>query len=166
MTPKEIRREEDLEVSADKNGSTAAILAAAAAKEFDKQYRNKQKQGILESIDEAQRVRVEDVRRRQLEVLFGEAPDFERFLPGGVSPRDLLPEDPGQEVEALNRRLAERENEKFLSRGWLAAEEMGWMFNKDEVVLLAQVAGLWTRATRGEDCPMGMDRSTLLPLHL
>lgn len=140
--------------------SAKAFFLATEARERDLECSKRRTSELLRTIDEAQRFRVEDVRRRQLEVLFGEVPDFERHLPSGVLATDLQPLDPGKDEEQRHRRAAERSGEHFADRSWSKGSSMRWMLRRSEVLVLSQIAGLWMRATRGPACQPGMDRAT------
>ncbi|CAK0800079.1 unnamed protein product, partial [Prorocentrum cordatum] len=61
-------------------------------------------------------------------------------------------------TEAYNRQQTERENTVVYKHQF--AREPPWMFSRDEVCLLLQVAELWSRATRGPRGSRGMDRPT------
>lgn len=122
--------------------------------------------GTVEARARARRLGSEDVSRRQLNMLFQEVPDFDRYLSPEVDTDELLPTGFSKEDELKERRVAERMVANFSDPVWHEGGRMGWLYNRDEVKYIASLVGLWTRAARGTFCALGMDRSTFCRLVL
>jgi len=140
--------------------SAKAYFLATEAKEKDLEYGKERSEQLLSSIDNAQRHRVEEVRQRQLEVVFSEVPDFMSYIPAGALRSDILPRDYDREEELRERRVADRAGLHLDDSKWTKGRTMNWHLTHGEALVLSQVAALWTRTSRGTNCPMGMDRAT------
>lgn len=139
---------------------TKALLLAEEALQKDLRNFKERARRLMRSVDPTQRLRVEDVQRRQVEVLFSEVPNFEEYLPPGVGYADLVPADIEREDELRDRRAAAYSSRFFADTHWIEGMEMNWMLSRPEVLVVSEIASLWTRSTHGMDCPMGMDRPT------
>lgn len=140
--------------------SARAIHLASDALRKDMVYAKERNEEMLRGVDETEKHRVQDVSRRQLESLFNEVPDFERFLCPGVVCWDLLPVGVSREDEARERRIAEKMLAHFGDVHWVEGKRMGWTLFRSEVLLLGETMNVWERASRGNNCPLGMDRPT------
>lgn len=123
---------------------------------------------FLETLDASQKHRVEDVKRRQLEVLFSEIRGFEKHLPPGLCEDDLLPCEVTKEEERQNRAHFEKTNSYLIDRLWRFGAKSQWMLRRGEVLYLSLVCELWTKTTRGATYSLclGMDRPTFCRLIL
>mmetsp|Transcript_127420 Transcript_127420/g.321956 ORF Transcript_127420/g.321956 Transcript_127420/m.321956 type:complete len:1125 (+) Transcript_127420:134-3508(+) len=137
-----------------------ACMLAMSALEKDIDLRVQRGAKLAEGISETERLQAGDVRRRQLEVLFGEMPNFERYMPPGVQARDLQPnEDPTKLQEMKERRLIETANHNLSDTAFRMGFLMKFLFSRSEALVLSRIAGLWATAARGRACPpVGMDR--------
>jgi len=144
--------------------SAKAYLASVAALDKDAEYTRKHREELEKTIKEKHRNLNDDVQQRQLELLFTEVPSFMQHLPAMAkrtkSLGDLLVPDVDSQEERRNRHRADQSNDHFDDKYWMEGKKMSWMFNQAEAINLSKCADLWTRATRGEQCPMGMDRTT------
>lgn len=140
--------------------SAKAYFLASEAKEKELRDRKQRNDDLVHSISVAERLRVDDVRRRQAHVLFGGIPDFEAYLPYGVRVWDLLPLDLDREEELKERRVADKANAFLVDQRWKMGKQMKWSLARSEVLALLQVANLWTKATHGTQISVGMDRHT------
>lgn len=143
-----------------KRSAVKAYFCAIEAKEKDLELGRKKRELVLASIGAREKNRVEDVRSRQLDVLFSEIPSFLQHLPPGVEMLDMLPPDYDRDEELRERRVAEKARLELADKRWTAGKQMEWMMTRVEVVALSKVASLWVRAARGGNCPLGMDRPT------
>jgi len=144
--------------------SAKAYLASVAALDKDAEYARKHRAELMRHVDEKQRSLNEDVQQRQLELLFTEVPHFAQHLPAMAkrtrSLGDLLVPDVDLHEERKNRHRADQQNNHFDDKYWMEGKKMNWLFNHEEALNLSKISDLWTRATRGKQCPMGMDRTT------
>jgi len=114
----------------------------------------------LKAVDEMERFRVEDVQLRQLEMLFLEVPNFERYMPIDVIRGELLPPTIDKDAESKERKSSERSTSYLADTRWVEGRRMGWMMTRYEALMLSDFSVLWTRASRTNNCPFGMDRPT------
>ncbi|CAK0800078.1 unnamed protein product, partial [Prorocentrum cordatum] len=73
--------------------SSRSARRAAEAKERDAEFGRRWVSDMVGGIACSERHRAEDVKWRQLEVLFGEVPSWADHLPAGTRQEDLLPAD-------------------------------------------------------------------------
>merc|ERR1711871_800742 len=62
--------------------------------------------------------------------------------------------------------MAERATHLFQEKSWTCGATMGWMFTREEVLILVQIVGLWSRALRPGLPPCVIDRTTFCRLIL
>ncbi|CAE8741976.1 unnamed protein product [Polarella glacialis] len=118
---------------------------------------------LVESISPDDRMKDEDVNRRQADILFLEVSNFRLFLPRGVEPDKV--ERVIQEAnefldEQRARTTAGRAIGFFDERGWLAGHLMDWTYRQTEVLALSEVANYWSIAVWNKGASIGMDRAT------
>jgi len=112
------------------------------------------------TIDPTQKLRVEHVLKRQVEIIFNEVPDFEKHLPSSVKVAFLQPTEMDRERQVLDRHFFERANALLVEKSWHTATEMGWLFLQTECAVLLRVASLWTASIRPLLLDFGFDRPT------
>ncbi|CAK0880317.1 unnamed protein product [Prorocentrum cordatum] len=149
--------------------SRRAALAAVEARDRDLEA-CKERGGKLWAVPPDQRVRVDDVRSRQLELLFCGIAGFELGLPPWVRRDDLLPAEADRGADYQNRVLIERENstlrEMTLESSGVEIQREGWLLSFPEILAVLQVASLWARAAQGPGCLLGLERPTFCRLVL
>jgi len=132
---------------------------AADAIEKDAQFGKKRNAELFQTLGEKEKHREEDVKHRQLDMLFSSVPDYaEHQLPGLSSLASLLPLEADKEDELRERRAAERHNSFFMDPQWIEGTKMDWLLTRKEILRLDQLITTWTRAGRGSNCVMWMDR--------
>lgn len=159
-------RAASLEPHAKKEPSAKAFIAAETAREKDAAMKIQRLTEQGASITPAERFKAEEVKLRQVEMMFAEVPNFAQYLPPGVHICDLQPEDISNQDEWKERRVMERANMNFDDVAWKEGKEMRWMFSRSEAIAVSKVTGLWTSAAHGGSCPLGMDRPTFCRLVL
>jgi len=142
------------------NKKGKGYLHAMEAFEKDKE-RWRLKATALGDVSETEKHRVEEVLRRQMEVLFSEVPHFEDHLPTGIQRSDLLPPVVSKDEELEHLQAAEASRSYFADTRWVVGSQMRWMLPRDDVLMLLKVCCLWMRAAHGaQSCLVGMDRPT------
>mmetsp|Transcript_126732 Transcript_126732/g.405172 ORF Transcript_126732/g.405172 Transcript_126732/m.405172 type:complete len:1155 (+) Transcript_126732:57-3521(+) len=158
----------DVEDSGEKKQSAKSYFLATEAIEKDADYRATRKGKILESLNEQQKCKVEDVQRRQLEVLFSEVPDFELHFPPGIYDFLLLPLEISKEDERANRTHVDKTSSYLMDRLWRAGGRSDRMMTRGEVLFLSLVSNLWMKSSHGNSSGLylGFDRPTFCRLIL
>jgi len=137
--------------------SARAYNFASLAIERDRDLVTERMKQTLKMLTSADRMKGEDVTKRQAEFLFFEIPQYEGYLPAGVKLGDLLPLDPSTMEETRYRWSEERMNTAL---GDPNLNTSDWIFNRHDVGELVRYANLWICAARGFNTPTGIDRST------
>lgn len=140
--------------------SAKAFMKAQEAKEKDIEQRKKKVAESFGAIDASQKLRVEDVALRQVEVIFIEIPDFKRYLPAGVVASDLVPMGLERNDEMQDRLAYDRANAFLGDKHWIICSQMNWILTQWEVAVLLRISSLWNKGTRPLLGSMGMDRPT------
>lgn len=141
---------------------TRAAHRASEALERDAISSRGRTRKLLEQMSSMDKHIVEDVRERQLELIFGDMPHFSDYLPPGVQLADLLPAEIRKEVEYKDRRDAQRWNSYFTESGWIEGDKMGWLLPQEHILQLNEALTVWARAARGMNYTLGVDRSTFV----
>jgi len=142
--------------------SARAAHRASEAMEKDAIKTRERTQNLLQQLSNMDKHLVKDVCERQLQMIFCEIPQFSKYLPPGVQQPDLLPAEIHKEEEYKDRRAAERWNAYFGDKNWVEGGKMGWLLPRKEILQLNETLIVWSRATRGINYPLGMDRSTFV----
>lgn len=158
----------DVEDRGEKKQSAKSYFYATEAIQKDADYRATRKGKILESLNEQQKCKVEDVQRRQLEVLFSEVPDFELHFPPGIYDFLLLPLEISKEDERANRSHVDKTSSYLMDRLWRAGGRSDRMMTRGEVLFLSLVSNLWMKSSHGNSSGLylGCDRPTFCRLIL
>lgn len=154
--------------AAEEDGVTAkakAFFLSTLMKEKDTDRCNARLKDLYDSVPADERIREMDVSQRQVEIVFSEVPNCDKYFPLGVDQKHLLPPDRGWEASMREVRLAERAAHLLHEKNNYV-ESMGWMFTRSEVLILVEIAGLWSRAMRPSLPSCVMDRSTYCRLIL
>lgn len=131
----------------------AFIMSQEALSEDNKRWLEHTKT-ILDAIQESDRHKDEDVKERQVAILFAELPKFLHLLPASV-PQSSLELELNREEDPQMRWLSLRQNS--LLRQPVAA----WRFRRNEVLMLLQVLKAWTLSSWPKGgAEMGMDRAS------
>jgi hypothetical protein len=145
--------------------SARAYHLATEALARDKELIASRAEEAKEKLTSEDKVRYEDVRNRQTEFLFLEVPDYQKYLPPGVTLEMILPPDLGHEEEQKQKWKDERMNsslDQMLEASNLATANIRheWMLSVADIAELTKWLQLWNTAARGYNTPMGMCRPT------
>eukprot|EP00435_Cladocopium_sp_Y103_P017121 s2206_g4.t1 len=131
----------------------AFIMSQEALSEDNKRWMEHTKT-ILDAIQESDRHKDEDVKDRQVAILFAELPKFLHLLPSSV-PQSSLELELNREEDPQQRWLSLRQN------SLLRQPVASWRFRRNEVLMLLQVLKAWTLSSWPKGgAEMGMDRSS------
>lgn len=145
--------------------SARAYHLATEALARDKEHIAARAKEEVERLTSEDKVRVEDVRKRQSEFLFLEVPDYEKYMPPGVNLKEILPPDTSHEQEQGQKYQDERQNSSLdqlleaqnIASGSIRTE---WMLSIGDIAELMKWIQLWNCAARGYNIPAGICRPT------
>eukprot|EP00746_Dinoflagellata_sp_MGD_P007133 gnl/MRDRNA2_/MRDRNA2_114082_c0_seq1.p1 gnl/MRDRNA2_/MRDRNA2_114082_c0~~gnl/MRDRNA2_/MRDRNA2_114082_c0_seq1.p1 ORF type:complete len:1025 (-),score=181.47 gnl/MRDRNA2_/MRDRNA2_114082_c0_seq1:152-3226(-) len=145
--------------------SARAYHLATQAIERDKELIESRAKEATEALTSEDKVRSQDVLNRQTEFLFLEVPDYQKYLPPGVTLEAIVPPDLGHEEETKQKWKDDRNNsslDQLLEASNLAAASIRheWMLSVADIAELMKWLQLWNTAARGYNAPMGMCRPT------
>eukprot|EP00927_Polykrikos_kofoidii_P078640 TRINITY_DN75446_c0_g1_i1.p1 TRINITY_DN75446_c0_g1~~TRINITY_DN75446_c0_g1_i1.p1 ORF type:complete len:1069 (+),score=121.38 TRINITY_DN75446_c0_g1_i1:139-3345(+) len=140
--------------------SAKAFIKAEEAKERDLTSSKQRTTEITKNLEDTDRLRAEDVKYRQVEVIFNEMPHFERYLPRGVTMAELMREESDKDQEMHDRHFFDRANALLYDRHFVLGSSMNWLFTQSEIHSILRLSSLWTRATRPLLGTSLMDRPT------
>jgi len=146
--------------------SAKAFFLSASTVERDCERCRARSQDLANSIPASQRLQVQDVLQRQLEVVFSEVPQCHKYFPAGVQENVMLPVEFNWDAQVREVRLAERAAKLFLDKSWVSGGVMGWMFSREEVLILSQITSMWGRVLRPMLPASLIDRTTFCRLIL
>eukprot|EP00440_Ansanella_granifera_P008490 gb/GFBE01009197.1/.p1 GENE.gb/GFBE01009197.1/~~gb/GFBE01009197.1/.p1 ORF type:complete len:993 (+),score=189.57 gb/GFBE01009197.1/:1-2979(+) len=143
----------------DFQAARAFIIAQEAVADDMKRWKVKAAE-FLAAVTEDDKFKDEDVKSRQLDILFLEVEDYERYIPPALPTKSLVPTF-DREDEQRSRALAGRAIGFLEERNWVAGLHMSWRSNQSEVQALSEVMKLWSIAAWGPAAGyLGMERST------
>lgn len=140
--------------------SARSYFLACEAVEKDIEMGRQRVDEAMKALGDQNRCNADEVRQRQLQVIFGDTNVLERTLPSNVQRKYLQCQEALVGDERENKLAFERHNQNMNDQFWRVGTQIDCIFTQKEALVVAKICSMWTRATHGPSHMPGMDRPT------